>query len=89
MATDKKKKPKAYALREYPKVVDIEFPRELPIAFAVCGVKCGNRAFIVDGSTQVCDYCGRLMFRTEVKSYIIQAPKKSRRSDARVSRKNA
>jgi hypothetical protein len=48
-------------------VKNIEFPPQLAIAFAVC--KCGVREFIVDGSTQECQHCGGLMFRTEVASY--------------------
>lgn len=66
-------KPKfeAYDLKEYPKVNSIEFPKEIYIAFAVCGKQCGNKGFIVDGQTQVCEYCGKLMFRTEVKRYVI------------------
>jgi hypothetical protein len=43
------------------------------IAYAVCGETCGHREFIVDSQTQVCQYCGKLMFRTEVKKYISRA----------------
>lgn len=67
------KKPlfEAYDLGEYPEVKQVEFPREIHIAFAVCGTSCGNKGFIVDGQTQVCEYCGKLMYRTEVKKYVL------------------
>jgi hypothetical protein len=58
-----------YEMADYPDVEAVEFPAEIYIAFAVCGNKCGHKEFIVDGSTQVCQYCGKLMFRTEVKKY--------------------
>jgi len=64
--------PKDYPLRDYPKVRAVEFPSELTVAYAVCSRKCGSRQFIVDGSTQVCEYCGCLMFRTEVRRYILE-----------------
>jgi len=62
----------AYDLAEYPEVEPIEFPKEIEIAFAVCGKSCGNKEFIADGSSQVCQYCGKLMFRTEVKKYVLE-----------------
>lgn len=70
----KKDNPKfvAYSLDEYPEVKDVDFPKEISIAYAVCSKTCGNREFIVDGQTQVCEYCGKLMFRTEVKKYILE-----------------
>ncbi|MDJ0874708.1 MAG: hypothetical protein QNJ02_05530 [Desulfobacterales bacterium] len=58
-----------YPLEEYPEVKDKDFPEEIRVAFAVCGKECGRGEFIVDGSTQVCQYCGMLMFRTEVIKY--------------------
>jgi hypothetical protein len=58
-----------YELKDYPEVEQVDFPKEIHIAYAVCGRQCGNREFIVDGQTQVCQYCGKLMFRTEVKKY--------------------
>ena len=61
----------SYELEDYPKVDSVEFPKELYIAYAVCGKECGNREFIVDGQTQVCQHCGKLMFRTIVKKYIL------------------
>lgn len=60
-----------YTLDEYPNVEDVDFPKEIYIAFAVCGKDCGCSGFIVDGQTQVCDHCGKLMFRTEVKKYLL------------------
>lgn len=59
----------AYPLEEYPAIADVAFPEEIEIAYAVCGNDCGNREFIVDGQSQVCQYCGKLMFRTLVRKY--------------------
>lgn len=56
----------AYPVEEYPEVNGIKFPEIIHIAYAVCGKDCGNREFIVDGQTQVCQRCGKLMFRTLV-----------------------
>ena len=63
----------AYPLDDYIKVHDneINFPKELNVAFAVCSKECGNTEFLVDGSSQVCQYCGRLMFRTLTKKYTL------------------
>lgn len=47
----------------------IEFPEEVCIAYAVCGKQCGNKEFIVDGQSQVCEYCAHNMFRTEIALY--------------------
>lgn len=43
------------------------FPSSLSVAFAVC--ECGIKEFIVDGSTQECQNCGGLMFRTKIAKY--------------------
>jgi hypothetical protein len=61
-----------YPIDEYPDIAEeeIEFPEEIHIAYAVCGNSCGVRGFIVDGQTQVCQSCGKLMFRTYVKTYL-------------------
>ena len=48
---------------------EIQFDKEEYIAFAVCSKECGTMQFIVDGQTQVCPKCGKLMFRTAVKKY--------------------
>ena len=59
------------ALNDYPDVDDtaIQFPPSIDIAYAVCSKECGHAEFIVDGSTQVCYYCGKLMFRTAIRQY--------------------
>lgn len=56
-------------------IISVEFPKEIHIAYAVCGGKCGNKEFIVDGETQVCECCGNDMFRTEVEKYQLSQPK--------------
>lgn len=40
-----------YKIEEYPDVNSVEFQNEIYIDYAVCGKKCGNREFIVDGQT--------------------------------------
>jgi hypothetical protein len=76
MKENNKPKFEAYDMDEYPSVKEIKFPNEIHIAFAVCGKECGNKEFIVDGQSQVCQYCGRLMFRTEIEKYIIESKNK-------------
>jgi hypothetical protein len=49
----------------------VTFPDSLPIAFATCHPECGATEFIVDGSTQECQRCGRLLFRHRVEEYAI------------------
>jgi len=61
-----------YNLEDYQGAENIEFPKEIYIAYAVCGKQCGNKEFIVDGQTQICEYCHKNMFRTEVKKYILE-----------------
>jgi hypothetical protein len=65
--------PGDWELADYPDVKprDVEFSQEIGIAYAVCGKECGYREFIVDCSTQICTYCGRTMFRTEVAMYAL------------------
>ena len=46
-----------------------EFPDEIYVAYACCQPDCGVKQFIVDGSTQECQHCGGLMFRTEIRKY--------------------
>lgn len=65
----------AYPLEKYPEVKEVSFPKELQIAYAVCSEECGRREFIVDGSSQVCQRCGKLMFRTEVRLYKFEEQK--------------
>jgi hypothetical protein len=57
------------SLEDYPEVDNdtIGFPERVAVAYAVCGRDCGRAEFIVDGSTQMCQYCGRLMFRAVVR----------------------
>jgi hypothetical protein len=54
---------------------DVVFPETISLAFALCTKKCGAREFIVDGSTQRYQYCGRIMFRTEVAEYRLKKTK--------------
>jgi hypothetical protein len=60
--------------QDYPEVSEIAFPDEITIAFAVCHPECGARELIVEGSTQECQSCGSLMYRTERKSYRLARP---------------
>jgi hypothetical protein len=53
----------------------IDFPQQVYIAFAVCHKGCGRREFIVDGSTQVCHYCGKMMFRICSRQYTLDNTK--------------
>ena len=62
----------AYPMEDYPKVDAVAFSETIHIAYAVCGKECGNKEFIVDGQTQVCQRCGRLMFRTFVQKFVIE-----------------
>lgn len=61
----------SYPLADYIDTTDknIEFPEEICITYAVYSNACGNTEFIVDGSSQVCQHCGKLLFRTETKKY--------------------
>lgn len=63
----------SYPLEDYIEIKneDIDFPKEIYVAYAVCSKECGNTEFIVDGSSQVCQYCGKSLFRTAVKKYIL------------------
>ena len=56
---------------DYPVPGLATFPSTLAIAYAVCHADCGGREFIVDGSTQECQHCGRLLFRTETRDYAL------------------
>jgi len=66
-----KKAQEGFSVENYPDVNDdeVEFPEKGYITYAVCSRECGNAEFIVDGSTQICDRCGRTMFRTAVAEY--------------------
>ena len=61
----------AYLLEEYPEVKSIEFPKEINIAFSVCSKQCKCYQYTVDDSTQICDYCYRIMLKKAVKRYVI------------------
>jgi hypothetical protein len=54
---------------DYPEPLHVEFPTEIAVAYAVCHPECGKAEFIVDGSTQECQFCGGLMLRTAVSQY--------------------
>lgn len=60
-------------LTDYPDIPEglVAFPETIHVAFAVCANECGKREFIVDGSTQRCQACGQLMFRTDVAEYTL------------------
>ena len=60
---------------DYPEVSNVKFPEGLHIAHAVCHPECGVQEFIVDGSTQKCQKCGRSMFRGEVEFYSLKEKK--------------
>ncbi len=61
---------------DYPEIKDTEFPESINVAYAVCHPECGKKELIVDGSTQECQRCGSLMFRTEVAEYILKNDEK-------------
>ncbi len=54
---------------DYIEPVSVNYPEQIPIAFAVCHPECGRAEFIVDGSTQECQTCGSIMFRVESSWY--------------------
>lgn len=56
---------------DYPEESKAEFPETIQIAYAVCHPECGIEQFIVDGSSQECQVCGGLSFRTKTKKYRI------------------
>lgn len=53
---------------DYP-LVPARFPERVYLAYAVCHPDCGAEQVIVEGGTQECQRCGRLMFRLESKAY--------------------
>ena len=53
---------------DYPGVTP-NFPETVWVAFAICHPDCGTQELIVDGSTQECQRCGRLMFRAATQDY--------------------
>ena len=60
---------------DYPTPSAVAFPEGMAVAYAVCHPECGASEFIVDGSTQECQRCGGLLFRTEVRSYELAPPR--------------
>ncbi|ATQ70978.1 hypothetical protein Ms3S1_p20840 (plasmid) [Methylosinus sp. 3S-1] len=52
----------------YPSVTPV-FPDRIFVAYAVCQPDCGEEQLIVEGGTQECQRCGRLMFRVETMCY--------------------
>ena len=54
---------------DYKEVTNVSFPDELTVSYAVCHPQCGKEEYIVEGSTQECQRCGGLMFRTEFAQY--------------------
>ena len=61
----------SYKLKDYPEVETVDFPREIIIVYAVCSKQCGNEQFIVDGSTQTCEYCYREMLKKRSRKYVL------------------
>lgn len=61
------------SLGDYPEIneEEIKFPHEIYVTYAVSVKECGFNEFIVDGGTQICYYCGKTMFRTAVRRYIL------------------
>ena len=59
--------------QDYPQLGPVNFPQRLRVAYAVCHPECGTREFIVEGSTQECQYCGGLLYRTEARDYDLSA----------------
>lgn len=55
----------------YPETA-VEFPPTIDIAYAVCHPDCRTEEFIVEGSTQECQRCGRLLYRTETREYVLK-----------------
>lgn len=57
----------------YPEIASnsIDFPKEIYLTYAVCKKDCGNEGLIVEGNTDICEYCGSHMLRTVVGKYIL------------------
>lgn len=55
---------------EYHPSRPVRFPEKATLAYAICHPSCGTEELIVDGSTQECQRCGRLMFRVEQREYV-------------------
>ena len=48
---------------------NMEFPPVIYLTYAFCRTDCGNRIEIVEGSTDICEYCGHHMRHTLVRKY--------------------
>jgi hypothetical protein len=60
---------------DYEVPAEMELPKELEIALAVCHPECGNQAYVVvDAGPQSCDCCGGTMY--PVSSAIYRLKKK-------------
>ena len=59
---------------DYPDPGQVAFPSTIVVAYAVCHPECGVHEFIVEGSTQECQGCGGLLFRTDDRNYVLDAP---------------
>lgn len=62
-----------FKLEDYPDVApnSVEFPTEICIVYAVCRKECGNREFLIDSQTDICEYCGHHMLHTVGRKYIL------------------
>ncbi len=60
--------------KQPPPEIPARFPSTIAVAYAVCHLGCETKEFIVDGSTQECQYCGSLMYRMETAEYKITDP---------------
>jgi len=58
-----------YSASNYPTHNIIEFPNKLIVSYAVCSIECGIKEYIIEGSTQECQHCGGLMYRTNTAEY--------------------
>ncbi|WP_370677822.1 hypothetical protein [Pleomorphomonas sp. PLEO] len=65
---------------DYPDA-DADFPEYVYVSYAVCHTDCGTRELIVEGSTQECQTCGRLMYRVETHKYIRSPEQETHSSD--------
>lgn len=70
-------------MSDYPEVNDaeVQFPEYIPVTYAVSVKDCGNAEFIVDGSTQICEYCGTTMFRTATRWYRVLNPEEQHEAE--------
>jgi hypothetical protein len=68
-----KKASEGVSVSDYPAAEEesVDFPPVIHVAYAVCTRDCGSAQFIVDGSSQLCEYCGRQRFRTVVRRYVL------------------